>query len=168
MVKITDAKAPQGASELRSEYFRTRLLSERRRLQKRLASWITETSADVRARAADELDVASDLAAIENSCRIGTVESDIVRQIDLALEKIESGAHGLCEACGAKIPFGRLHSLPFVSMCVPCQERHERGRSGRSRASLRWEGPFEAAAEGPDPSSAVTLMSRDRVQWWDR
>lgn len=45
-----------------------------------------------------------------------------VAQIRHALELIEAGNYGICEACGDEIKAGRLEVMPFVSMCVNCAE----------------------------------------------
>lgn len=40
--------------------------------------------------------------------------------VDRALEKIATGTYGLCDRCGAAIPFPRLTALPATSHCVEC------------------------------------------------
>jgi DnaK suppressor protein len=41
-------------------------------------------------------------------------------QIGHALERIEAGTYGLCEACGAKIDAGRLRAVPYAAQCRDC------------------------------------------------
>ena len=43
-----------------------------------------------------------------------------VRQIDLALERIEDGTYGICDNCGDDIPLGRLQALPEATRCLNC------------------------------------------------
>lgn len=45
--------------------------------------------------------------------------------IQAALERIEQGTFGSCEACGEPIGQARLDALPTARRCVPCQERME-------------------------------------------
>ena len=40
--------------------------------------------------------------------------------VDRALVKIETGTYGLCDQCGATIPFPRLTALPATAHCVDC------------------------------------------------
>lgn len=54
-------------------------------------------------------------------------ESDIVEQIDEAVERIENGEFGACLSCGEEIPEGRLEIIPHTRFCVTCQERIENG-----------------------------------------
>jgi DnaK suppressor protein len=46
--------------------------------------------------------------------------------IDTALERIESGAYGICAECSTEIPAKRLQALPFATHCVACQSLADR------------------------------------------
>jgi DnaK suppressor protein len=48
-----------------------------------------------------------------------------------ALHRMEQGTYGACEACGKKIPPGRLRNLPHARFCVPCEHRAARRWSAR-------------------------------------
>ena len=43
-----------------------------------------------------------------------------VRQIDLALERIEDGTYGECQKCGDMIAEARLDLLPHTPLCRNC------------------------------------------------
>ena len=43
-----------------------------------------------------------------------------VRQIDLALERIEDGTYGECQKCGEVIAEARLDLLPHTPLCRNC------------------------------------------------
>ena len=43
-----------------------------------------------------------------------------VRQIDLALERIEEGTYGECQKCGDDIAPARLDLLPHTPLCRKC------------------------------------------------
>lgn len=45
-----------------------------------------------------------------------------VRDINLALEKIEKGKYGQCEKCGKKIDEKRLQVYPEARLCMKCQK----------------------------------------------
>ena len=57
--------------------------------------------------------------------RIKTRELKLLRKIDYALYKIEIGTYGICESCGAPIPFERLMARPVTTMCINCKELEE-------------------------------------------
>ncbi|WP_347275406.1 TraR/DksA C4-type zinc finger protein [Candidatus Kuenenia sp.] len=52
---------------------------------------------------------------------------DSVRNIDDALERIEEGTFGICEACEKKINRERLKAVPYASLCINCQREEELG-----------------------------------------
>jgi len=70
-------------------------------------------------------DRASDLETLEVAAKVATSERRLVEKIHSALERIDLGTYGLCEACGAPIPAARLEAKPSVSLCLRCQEAHE-------------------------------------------
>ena len=50
-----------------------------------------------------------------------------LKEIEVALERIEQGTYGLCSSCGAKIAPERLEAVPWASLCIDCKRREERG-----------------------------------------
>ena len=51
----------------------------------------------------------------------------ILREIRLALERIDEGTYGTCSVCGAEIPSERLEAVPYATLCVEDKRRRERG-----------------------------------------
>ena len=43
-----------------------------------------------------------------------------IREIDIALERFESGEYGVCEVCGEPIPAERLEARPATTTCMEC------------------------------------------------
>ncbi|MBL8800733.1 MAG: TraR/DksA family transcriptional regulator [Planctomycetes bacterium] len=52
-------------------------------------------------------------------------ESTLSEVLD-ALERIETGAYGQCEACENAISKDRLRVMPHARMCIDCQRQAER------------------------------------------
>ena len=83
---------------------------------------------------ADDLDRAVEAGTMELLVTLGDTERRELEEITLALEKIESGHYGECEAClqfGAPSPFipkPRLEALPTARLCVACQEAEEKNQ----------------------------------------
>lgn len=48
-----------------------------------------------------------------------------LRNIDVALSKIESGDYGFCEQCGEEIAEKRLQFDPTVNYCLDCKSKLE-------------------------------------------
>jgi len=53
-------------------------------------------------------------------------DNDTVREIDVALAKLENGGAGICESCGCEIADARLLATPTVRTCIVCQDRIEK------------------------------------------
>ncbi len=49
-----------------------------------------------------------------------------VKEIDEALERMKTGAFGVCESCGEEIPAGRLKVRPNAIYCTRCAAENER------------------------------------------
>ncbi|MFN0171015.1 MAG: TraR/DksA family transcriptional regulator [Bryobacteraceae bacterium] len=58
------------------------------------------------------------------SLRLNGMEYSQLRQIQEALDRIQSGDFGLCLSCERPIPPKRLEAIPWAKYCVRCQERH--------------------------------------------
>ena len=54
-----------------------------------------------------------------------------IEEIDLAIDKMESGSYGRCELCGKSIPFKRLEVLPATRLCRKCAQKYERNQKMR-------------------------------------
>lgn len=44
-------------------------------------------------------------------------------RIERALEKLDEGTYGVCDACGEPIAEGRLRAAPASSTCIECARR---------------------------------------------
>ncbi len=66
--------------------------------------------------------------------RLLTVREELTNRrhrIELALKKMDKGTWGICENCGEPIAQERLDALPFVTLCITCQEEQDRRGDGR-------------------------------------
>ena len=50
---------------------------------------------------------------------------ETLKEIDLALTKINEGRYGICENCGKKINRERLEAVPYTKYCKECSEKLE-------------------------------------------
>ena len=48
---------------------------------------------------------------------------DLLRKVEHALSRIDSGDYGICESCGSSIPLARLEALPYATLCVDCASK---------------------------------------------
>ena len=56
-------------------------------------------------------------------------EAKLLKSVQEALGRIESGDFGLCLRCEEEIPAKRLLALPWASHCISCQEELDRQRA---------------------------------------
>lgn len=73
----------------------------------------------------DTSDMASDSAEGDLSLRIAESETAEAGEIERAIEKVDNGTYGICEVCNKAIGADRLQFLPYVTMCIKCQELAE-------------------------------------------
>ncbi|MGB9766943.1 MAG: TraR/DksA family transcriptional regulator [Sulfurihydrogenibium sp.] len=52
-------------------------------------------------------------------------ERKLLKKIENTLLKIEYGVYGICESCGAQIPYERLKARPVASLCINCKLKQE-------------------------------------------
>lgn len=78
-----------------------------------------------------------DLASEERDREINFILSDRehskVKNIDDALERMEEGTYGVCDACGLEIAEERLSAMPFTRLCRDCQQDQEREARSQRR-----------------------------------
>ncbi len=58
---------------------------------------------------------------------IGLIENaeEGLRNIDIALEKLDNKTYGKCEICDKMVTKTRLLAIPFVQNCISCQRNEE-------------------------------------------
>ena len=75
------------------------------------------------AAAGSALDIDHPRDEVTDAVRAGAVSA--LGEIDAALERIEGGCYGICEACHRPVPVERLEILPMAALCTSCQHAHE-------------------------------------------
>jgi DnaK suppressor protein len=60
----------------------------------------------------------------------------MIREIEAALERVDSGTYGLCRKCNEEIAAARLRALPTAILCIDCAKAIEKKRlaAGEDRA----------------------------------
>jgi DnaK suppressor protein len=56
-------------------------------------------------------------------------EAALLKSVEQALERIETGAFGMCLHCEEMIPEKRLNAVPWAALCLHCQEKLDRRRA---------------------------------------
>ncbi len=106
----------------RPEVLRSFLEDERARLEALIAQSDAEGGTNLgygnhmADDATEAFEQAKELALHQNA-------KQLLVQVTNALERFEQGTYGLCERCGAEIDPARLKALPYVTLCLHCQQR---------------------------------------------
>ena len=93
-------------------------LEDEARLKGKEAGELSDVPYHPADRATDSFEQSLSLALLENG-------SSAMREIDLALERMDQGAYGSCEDCGELIGRARLRARPQATQCRDCKSRDE-------------------------------------------
>lgn len=74
----------------------------------------------------DEIDTASSEMNMAFVGRLRERERGLLTKIGGALQKIEDGVYGECEACGEEIGLKRLEARPVAELCIDCKAEQEK------------------------------------------
>ncbi|MBW2057699.1 MAG: TraR/DksA C4-type zinc finger protein [Deltaproteobacteria bacterium] len=114
----------------RKERLREMLLQKRREIETRIADEVGEKMAEDIAStlgpALDEGDLSTLDVSRDLDYRVLTMYTEMLKNVDRALERLEEGTYGTCEECGKEIKEKRLQVLPFARYCVECQREKEK------------------------------------------
>jgi DnaK suppressor protein len=110
------------------EQLKSRLELRKKELEKELESFAQKSDDNWQTRypnvpgegleeEADEVEEYENLLPIERA-----LETKL-KDIDLALEKIQKGTYGKCENCGQDIPIDRLEIFPEARICSECNKK---------------------------------------------
>jgi RNA polymerase-binding protein DksA len=116
-----------------TEHFRKRLLDERTRVQEAI-DYLHEENPGSMEDETQEIpsdnhpaDVATVTLDREIDYTLEENEERLLKAIDAALERIDSGTFGTCRTCGKPIGEERLEALPYTTQCIDCKRKEERG-----------------------------------------
>lgn len=108
---------------LREEYASLREASEEDGMQE--LSSVDQHQADI---GTETFDRSKDLSILDE------VEAELA-EIEHALQRLDEGTYGTCEACGKVIPDDRLEAMPATRFCLDDQAKAEREARAASAAS---------------------------------
>jgi len=89
------------------------LLSEADRTVKNISETEADTSSDPTDQAVQELDR-------NRLLRFKDRERKLIRKIEKAINRIDEGTYGNCEACTSPISEARLKARPMTTLCIDC------------------------------------------------
>lgn len=116
----------------KNEEFRKVLLKSKESITQDMKNLAADNSADrkdhggdVSGHAQHIADVATDMYDREFSLGLASNNRELLNRIEAALKRITDRTFGLCTACKKPIAAVRLKAIPYVEMCLKCQEKLE-------------------------------------------
>src|SRR5581483_5325763 len=106
------------------EHFRAKLLAWRKELRDELTRTVhqmrdePDNPPDPNDRASQETDMSLELRSRDR-------ERKLIKKIDEAIERIDTGDYGYCEVCGVEIGVERLEARPTAELCIDCKTLDE-------------------------------------------
>jgi len=107
------------------EYFKQKLLNWKNELLKESNQTLSnlqsdnEAKPDITDRASEEIDRSFELRTRDR-------ERKLINKINAAIQRIEDGSYGYCEATGEPIGLKRLEARPVATLSLEAQEMHEK------------------------------------------
>lgn len=110
---------------IQTEYFKTILEGQLEGLLNLSGHAISELISQS-GREIEYIDFASVDADQAMKIRIRSRESQLIKKIQAALQRIENDTYGICESCGEAISYRRLSARPVTTKCIECKTEEER------------------------------------------
>ncbi|BCX82161.1 DnaK suppressor protein [Methylomarinovum caldicuralii] len=106
------------------EHFRKILIDWKTELMKEVDRTLHHMQDDA-ANFPDPTDRATQESEFSLELRTRDRERKLIKKIDEALERIETGDYGYCETCGVEIGLRRLEARPTATQCIDCKTLDE-------------------------------------------
>ena len=110
----------------RLSQFRTKLVDKRRQLEDEVGRSALYAKGQEDDSIKDLGDQANTAYTREFQFELGNGDRRLLKDVLIALRKLDEGGFGECERCGEAIAEKRLDALPFARYCIECQRRVER------------------------------------------
>lgn len=116
--------------------FKRRLLEKREELLARVGRGQEAARDSHVAEVQDSIDRVISTEDKEAGFQEATQAAQMLRKVEEALERLQSGSFGICLACGKPIDTERLEALPWAAYCLADQEKIDQATSPRPPATM--------------------------------
>lgn len=122
---VDDFNIDDYMSDAQLDYFKQKLVDWKNEILKESQSTLDELQqvslhmADLNDRASSETNHAIELRTRDR-------QRKLISKINSALDRIEDGSYGFCDATGDPIGVQRLEARPIATLSLDAQENHER------------------------------------------
>ena len=115
-----------------SDEFRDLLIVRRKQLQGDVDGLEAEAFSDETQHVSSNHLADSSFEQYEQEFNLSMIENETeeLKEIGRAFEKIDRGTFGVCEACGIDISIERLRVMPYTRICIHCRNKYEEEGGG--------------------------------------
>ncbi len=117
-------KGEKYMNKKQQEHFRAVLNAWKRELEDEITRTVQQMR-DVPENPPDPNDRASQETDMSLELRSRDRERKLIKKIDEAIERIDTGDYGYCEVCGVEIGVERLEARPTAELCIDCKTLDE-------------------------------------------
>ena len=117
-------KGEKYMNKKQQEHFRAALNAWKKELEDEITRTVQQMR-DVPENPPDPNDRASQETDMSLELRSRDRERKLIKKIDEAIERIDTGDYGYCEVCGVEIGVERLEARPTAELCIDCKTLDE-------------------------------------------
>ncbi len=117
-------KGEKYMNKKQQEHFRSVLNAWKSELEEEISRTVQQMR-DVPENPPDPNDRASQETDMSLELRSRDRERKLIKKIDEAIERIDTGDYGYCEVCGVEIGVERLEARPTAELCIDCKTLDE-------------------------------------------
>ncbi len=153
--KVSTTRKKKQLTAADVEYFKQMLLEKRREIvgnvnemhDEALKKSRLDASGDLSSMPIHMADLGTDNYEQEFALGLMDSERKLLKETDDALQRIEDGTYGICEATNKPISKARLEAQPWARYCVEYMRMVEQGRSTKHKESIPEQSEQEESSE---------------------
>ena len=110
----------------KSNQIRTRLESERKRIQDELSQLVSKQPWDERREGSPfgkREEEATESMELEKRLVLENRLKSLLAEVERAIQKLDAGTYGYCDICNSPIDPARLEALPQAISCLNCRQK---------------------------------------------
>ncbi len=110
----------------KSNQIRTRLETEKKRIQDELGQLKSSRSTDERREGSPfgkREEEATESMELEKRLALENRLNSLLVEVERAIQKLDAGTYGMCDICNAPIDPARLEALPQAILCLSCRQK---------------------------------------------
>ena len=117
---------------VKSSHIRSRLESEKKRIQDELTQLNRSRSTDERREGSPfgkREEEATESMELEKRLALESRLNSLLVEVERALQKMDAGTYGYCDVCNLAIDPARMEALPQAILCMSCRQKMKNAKT---------------------------------------